>query len=314
MPSRRKSRTAAAVSTPTSSCASPVDAAMCGVATTLGSSASVQSVGGSCSNTSMRRAADLPRLERRHERLLVDELTARGVDDPDALLAAREPLGVEDVPRLRRRRAGAASGSRPRRRPRRASRAARRPARRARAEMNGSCATICMPNARARVATSWPMRPRPTTPSVLPRSSTPANFFFSHLRCLHRRVGRGQMAAPAPASAPCASSATLMLLAPGAFITTMPRAVAASRSTLSTPVPARAMTRSVGAAAISVARHLRRAAHDERVGIGDSSQRVRAADVRLSRRRSSLPLRAARPTAEAGRSSAMTIFIVEQPE
>ena len=49
---------------------------------------------------------------------------------------------------------------------------------------------------------------------------------------------------------PIASSATLKLFAPGAFMTTMPRAVAAGTSTLSTPVPARAMTRSLGAASI----------------------------------------------------------------
>ena len=44
-----------------------------------------------------------------------------------------------------------------------------------------------------------------------------------------------------------------MLLAPGAFITTMPRALAAGTSTLSTPVPARAIARSRGAASISAA-------------------------------------------------------------
>ena len=44
-----------------------------------------------------------------------------------------------------------------------------------------------------------------------------------------------------------------MLLAPAAFITRMPRAEAAGTSTLSTPVPARAMTRSFGAASISAA-------------------------------------------------------------
>ena len=44
-----------------------------------------------------------------------------------------------------------------------------------------------------------------------------------------------------------------MLLAPGAFITTMPRALAAGTSTLSTPVPARAIARSRGAALISAA-------------------------------------------------------------
>ena len=35
--------------------------------------------------------------------------------------------------------------------------------------------------ARARFTTSRPMLPRPTMPSVLPRSSLPRNFFFSHL-------------------------------------------------------------------------------------------------------------------------------------
>ena len=49
---------------------------------------------------------------------------------------------------------------------------------------------------------------------------------------------------------PMASSATLRLFAPGAFMTTMPRAVAAATSTLSTPVPARAITRSLGAPSI----------------------------------------------------------------
>ncbi len=38
-----------------------------------------------------------------------------------------------------------------------------------------------------------------------------------------------------------ASSATLILFAPGAFMTTMPRVLAASTFTLSTPVPARAI-------------------------------------------------------------------------
>ena len=58
-----------------------------------------------------------------------------------------------------------------------------------------------------------------------------------------------------------------MLFAPGAFMTTMPRAVAAGTSTLSTPVPARAITRSLGAAAMSVAVDVGGAADDERVGV-----------------------------------------------
>ena len=47
------------------------------------------------------------------------------------------------------------------------------------------------------------------------------------------------------------SSATATAFAPGVFITTMPRRVAASASMLSTPTPARPITRSLGACAIS---------------------------------------------------------------
>jgi len=46
---------------------------------------------------------------------------------------------------------------------------------------------------------------------------------------------------------PMACSATEMALPPGVFMTRTPAAVAASRSTLSTPTPARPMTRSLGA-------------------------------------------------------------------
>ena len=46
-------------------------------------------------------------------------------------------------------------------------------------------------------------------------------------------------------------SATATALPPGVFITTTPRAVAASQSTLSTPTPARPTTRSLGASANS---------------------------------------------------------------
>ena len=46
---------------------------------------------------------------------------------------------------------------------------------------------------------------------------------------------------------PMVSSATATAFAPGVFMTTMPRRVAASASMLSTPTPARPMTRSLGA-------------------------------------------------------------------
>ena len=79
-PSRRKSRTVAAVSVPTSSCASSVDAAMCGVAMTCGSWASDQSAGGSVSNTSRPAPPTTPASMARAQRGLVDQLAARGVD------------------------------------------------------------------------------------------------------------------------------------------------------------------------------------------------------------------------------------------
>src|ERR1035441_10973658 len=48
------------------------------------------------------------------------------------------------------------------------------------------------------------------------------------------------------------SSAVEMVLPPGVFITTTPRWVAASTSTLSTPTPARPTTRNCGAASITL--------------------------------------------------------------
>ena len=48
-----------------------------------------------------------------------------------------------------------------------------------------------------------------------------------------------------------ACSAVVTLLPPGVFITTMPRRVAASTSMLSTPMPARPMTRSRRAASMT---------------------------------------------------------------
>ncbi len=90
------------------------------------------------------------------------------------------------------------------------------------------------------------MLPSPTTPSVLPRSSLPMNFFFSHLPPHVLAVACGMWRAIASISA-SVCSATEIALPPGVFITSTPAAVAASRSTLSTPTPARPITRSFGA-------------------------------------------------------------------
>ncbi len=119
-------------------------------------------------------------------------------------------------------------------------------------ETNGSWATTFMPKARARLATSIPMRPSPTMPSVLPRSSVPCSVFFSHLPARVVVSARERCRASESIS-PKVCSATATALPPGVFITTMPRRVAASRSMLSTPTPARPITRSVRAWSRSLA-------------------------------------------------------------
>ena len=105
----------------------------------------------------------------------------------------------------------------------------------------GSWATISMLKARARRATSRPTRPNPTMPSVLPRSSVPCSDFFSHLPPRVVTSARTMCRARASIKANVCS-ATATALAPGVFITAIPSRVAASRSMLSTPTPARPMT------------------------------------------------------------------------
>ena len=176
--------------------------------------------------------------------------------------------------------------------------------------MKGSCATRCIPNARARCATSCPMRPSPTMPSVLPRSSLPRKRRFSQRPSFIARSAAGTERASASINAQ-ACSATLMLFAPGALTTRMPRALAAATSTLSTPAPARAITFSCGAAASSaastfVALRTRSASASARSTASSAGDRpVRASIVQASSARSS-------SRAERGRSSATTIFIASE--
>ena len=110
-------------------------------------------------------------------------------------------------------------------------------------------------------------------PSVLPRSSVPRNRFFSHLPSFIARSAAGTMRASASISAQ-ACSATLMLFAPGALTTRMPRALAAATSMLSTPVPARPTMRSRGAAREQIGGDLRRAANQQRVGVGERRREI----------------------------------------
>ena len=100
-----------------------------------------------------------------------------------------------------------------------------------------------MPKPCAIFATCVPMRPRPRTPRVLPRSSVPWNGLRSHFPAARSAEAAGTLRSSASSSAKVCSAA-LVELAPGAVSTGMPRRVASSRSMLSVPMPARAMTRS----------------------------------------------------------------------
>ena len=126
---------------------------------------------------------------------------------------------------------------------------------------NGSNPTTCMPNARARAATSWPMRPNPSTPSVFSYTSTPPNRDRSHRCSVNDACACGMLRASANINAIVCSAAATMFDC-GAFATMIPRLVAASTSTLSTPIPARPITfnrsaRAITSAVIRVADRIR---------------------------------------------------------
>ena len=109
-----------------------------------------------------------------------------------------------------------------------------------------------MPRPFARSATIWPMRPKPTTPSVLPVTSMPPNLERSHFPWTRLACAWGMLRAWDTSRA-MACSAADSELEPAALQTTMPRRVAAGTSTLSTPVPARPTTFRRSARAISSA-------------------------------------------------------------
>ena len=107
---------------------------------------------------------------------------------------------------------------------------------------------MCVPNAASRWATSWPMRPRPTTPTVLPKISVPENDDRFQV-CSRSVASAAGIWRAADSSSASACSAALWMFDVGALTTSTPRAVAASTSTLSRPTPARATILSLGAAA-----------------------------------------------------------------
>src|SRR4029077_19725083 len=95
----------------------------------------------------------------------------------------------------------------------------------------------------ARLATSDPTLPSPTTPSVLPRTSVPMNLDRVHSPRFTEASACGTHRARAKRSAMVCSAAATMLPR-GALTTRIPLRVAAGTSMLSTPTPARPTTRS----------------------------------------------------------------------
>src|SRR3954469_21045918 len=96
-----------------------------------------------------------------------------------------------------------------------------------------------MPNAASRSATSTPIRPRPTIPTVLSSSSTPEYLLRFQAPALSAWLA-GAMFRAVASSSPTASSAAEVMLEVGALTTMTPATVAALTSTLSRPPPRRA--------------------------------------------------------------------------
>ena len=117
---------------------------------------------------------------------------------------------------------------------------------------NGSYATTFMPRPSAARATYWPIRPKPSTASVLSATSTPPHFERSQRPSLRAAWACGTLRASASSSATACSAAETTVDS-GAFATTMPWRVAAGTSTLSTPTPARPITFRLVACSISSA-------------------------------------------------------------
>ena len=164
------------------------------------------------------------------------------------------------------------------------------------AETNGSLPTTLISRARARSAIACPIFPRPTIPSVLPRSSWPAKALRFHSPRRIEASAAATLRASAKRSA-SVSSAAAIVFPVGALTTVIPARVAASRSTLSTPTPARPITRSRAPAAIisaSTFTWLRTtsASYPGRIARYSSGVRPTFSSTSWLRRRISMPSRA----------------------
>ena len=230
--------------------------------TTLGLPNSGWSVIGSGLEDVERGAGDLAGLDRVGERDVVEQLTARAVDDADAVLHLRERLGVEPVlglgrlGQVDRDDVGAlvdvGGASRPSRRPSRGSarpprtgrtrsRSCRGPSRaRRRAGRSGRSRGRRASSRRSRCRRTWSAPSGPRRARACACGTLRTSDIISAIVC----------------------SAAVTMFDVGALATTMPRRVAAGTSTLSTPMPARPITfirsaRSIRSAVSVVAERIR---------------------------------------------------------
>src|SRR5437899_9739803 len=238
----RTAATSSATSNATETCASDVDAAMCGVAMKFGIASRGLSPGGSFSNTSHAAPAIRPAWS-----------AASSADSsmiPPRAVLIRRAVGFmrasSGVPmRLRLESTSgtctvtksACSSSSSRLTSATLNSSARS------TETTGSNATTSISRPWARLATSDPTLPRPMTPRVLPRISVPMKFARVHSpRFTDASACGTERASEHRRAIVCSAAATM--LPRGALTTRMPRRVAAGTSMLSTPTPARPTTRS----------------------------------------------------------------------
>ena len=129
------------------------------------------------------------------------------------------------------------------------------------------------PNAASRWATSCPIRPSPTTPTVLPKISVPEND-ERFQACSRSEASAAGIWRAADSSSANACSAALWMFDVGALTTSTPRSVAVFTSTLSRPTPARATIFSLRRRVEHLGVDGGRRAHQKRVGFGHRGQQL----------------------------------------
>ena len=241
MPPSSAATTCSATITPARSCASSVDAARCGVTTTWSSSSSGPEYG-SAGEDVERRAGELARADRLGQRVLVDERAARGVDEPRAVPHQRDRVAVDQAARLvgerRVQRHEVGRGEQLLERLRLLDAELAEPL----APDEGVVRDDVHRRGRSRggrpAGRSGRSRSRRAS---CPPSSIPLQRERSQRPCLSAACACGMLRASATIR-PIVCSAAETTVDSGAFATTIPRRVAASTSTLSTPTPARPIT------------------------------------------------------------------------